>query len=240
MEKQEAIKQIPKRLLIFLIVVSIILLTGTISFMFLLNLSFPKAFIITLETMAFLYSPEGAAKIIGVLLTLFGVIFIWWTVWSISDIISQGDLSEYLKMRSFLSKMRKMKNHYIIAGGGREGEEIASKLKAKKKDYIIIEKDEKTAEKLKQKGYFVESKDVTDEEVLKEANISEAKVLILTLPEVEKNLLITITAKELNPKIEIYARCDKPSFASKLKRAGAKKVVVPEIEAANKILEEIF
>ena len=99
---------------------------------------------------------------------------------------------------------------------------------------------EKTAEKLKQKGYFVESKDVTDEEVLKEANISEAKVLILTLPEVEKNLLITITAKELNPKIEIYARCDKPSFASKLKRAGAKKVVVPEIEAANKILEEIF
>ena len=133
-----------------------------------------------------------------------------------------------------------MRNHYIIAGGGREGEEIASKLKARKKECIIIEKDEKTAEKLKEKGFFVENKDVTNEEVLKEANLKEAKALILTLPEVEKNLLVILTAKQISPETEIYARCDKPSFASKLKKAGAKVVVVPEIEAANKILDEIF
>lgn len=240
MAEKESIKQIPRKLLVFLIVISIILLTGTISFMFLLNLSFSKSFITTLETMAFLYHPEGTAKIIGVLLTLFGVILLWWTIWSIFDIISEGDLGEYLKTRSFFNKLRKMRNHYIIAGGGREGEEIASKLKARKKEYIIIEKDEKTAEKLKEKGFFVENKDVTNEEVLEEANLKQAKALILTLPEVEKNLLVTLTAKEISPETEIYARCDKPSFASKLKRAGAKKVVVPEIEAANKIIDELF
>jgi Trk K+ transport system NAD-binding subunit len=46
-------------------------------------------------------------------------------------------------------------------------------------------------------------------------------------------------ARELNKDIDIYARCDKPAFVSKLKKAGAKIVVVPEIVAADKIIDAI-
>ena len=59
------------------------------------------------------------------------------------------------------------------------------------------------------------------------------------MPETEKNLLVTMTAKELNPKIDVYARSDNPAFIEKLKKAGAKLVINPELAAAEKFLETI-
>lgn len=234
------IEKLPRRILTFFFLVSILLIFGTLSFKFLQDISFRDAFVMTLEILIFQSQDLfGVSRVLEIFLQLFGVILIWWASWSMFDIIWMGNLSEYLKIRGFLSKLEKMRKHYIIAGGGRVGEEIARGLAKANKKYIIIEKDELKLNKLKKKGFFAIHGDVTDESILKKANIKDARALILAMPETEKNLLVTMTAKEMRPDIEIYARADNPAFMTKLKKAGASYVIAPELVAAEKFLENI-
>lgn len=236
----EDVKNFPKKIIIFILLLLSLLAIGTFGFKFLLNLTFSESFITTLESFALVFHPEvGAAKFLGIFITLFGVILLWWTLWTIFDVLLEGNLREYLKISKFLSKLEKMRNHYIIAGGGRVGEEIAKNFSIQKKDYVIIEKDIPTFSRLKKEGFFAIHGDVTDENTLKKANILQARAIIIAMPETEKNLLVTMISKEINPNLDVYARCDKPAFVSKLKKAGAKIVIVPEIVAAEKLLESI-
>jgi voltage-gated potassium channel len=240
MSEKDIPKEIPWRIGILLVILLLLTTIGTIGFKFLLNKSFTEAFGITLETFAFVfYTGAGPARVLSIMLAVFGVIILWWALWSIFDLIFEGNITEYLKMHKVLSRMNKMKNHYIIAGGGRVGEEIAKSLAKAKKDVILIEKDEPTTIKLRKLGFLAIHGDVTDEKVLREANIMNAKSIILAMPETEKNLLVTMSVREINLNIEIYARADKPAFVSKLLKAGAKKVIVPELAAAEKFIEAL-
>lgn len=238
----DSVEDFPRRISVFVMLLAFLMIVGTISYKFLLNISFNDSFIRTLETLAFLFHPEGGGVIraFNLFLSLFGVILIWWALWGVFDLLLDGNLSKYLKIRRHLSKLRRMKNHYVIAGGGRVGQEIARKLKEEKKEYLIIERDDSTVDRLKRSGFTAVKGDVSDEDVLSEHNISKAKALILTLPETEKNILVTLTAKEIFPELYIYARADKPNCINKLKKAGADFVIVPELAAAEKMLYEIF
>ena len=235
------INEFPKRVLIFLILILALLLVGTLGFKFSMNLSLRNAFIMTLETLAFMFHAEsGFGKFLEIFLAIFGVFIIWWILWGLFDMLLAGNLGEYLKITKFLNKLKKMRQHYIIAGGGRVGEDIALHFCDNKKECLIVEKNEEVIKKLRKNTKFVVMQgDVTDENVLKQAKIQDAKAIILAMPETEKNLLVTMMAKELNPNIEIYARADKPAFVNKLKKAGAKVVIVPETVAAEKFLQEI-
>lgn len=237
------VRELPKRLQVFLFALIFLFAFGSISYMLVAKTSLKTGFMMTLESLVFMFHEEysgGLFKFIEIFLALFGVFLVWWTLWSVFDLLLEGDLSKYLKIRSHLSMLKKMKNHYIIAGGGRVGEEIAQKLRAEKKEYIIIERDAEVVSKLRKQGFLAVRGDVSDEEVLKEHNITKAKALVLTLPETEKNIMVALTAKEIHPDIYIYARADKPRCVSKLKKAGADFVIVPEIAAADKMLYEMF
>ena len=241
MEEKLKKLDVSKRIITFVVIVLSILIIGTAGFM-IIGFSLKDSFMMTLESLSFMFRTDsGAAKVLEILLAIFGVITLGWILTNFLEIFTSGSFTEYLKTSLLLSNMKKMRNHYIIAGGGRVGEEIASKLRKTKKQYIIIEKDSNKVEKLKKRGFNVITGDVTDSDYsdLIDAGIKNAKTIISTLPETEKNLLFTMSAKEINPKIDVFARADNPAFVSKLKKAGAKTVVVPEITAAERFLEAI-
>lgn len=236
----ESIAEIPQKIETFLIAIALLIIIGTLGFRFSSSNSFQESFLTTIDALIFeFHANEGFAKFLQITIALFGGIILWWAVWSLIDLLTNKTFSEYLNTRKLIRRIRKMREHYIIAGGGRVGEEIAEKLCKNKSSCVIIEKDEQKYEKLKAKGFHVILGDVEDEEVLKKAGIKNAKTLIVAMPETEKNLIVTISAKELNPQIEIHARADKPAFVSKLKKAGAKTVIVPELAAAEDILKNL-
>ncbi len=232
-------EEVKSRIFILIGLIVFIIAFGVIGFT-ILGHSVLQAVMLTFQSLAFMFELErGAAKILEIFLAIFGVMTLAWVFTNIFEIFTSGNFREYLKIREFSNTLNNMKKHYIIAGGGRVGEELASKLKSQGKQYIIIEKNLEAVSKLKKNKFLVMAGDVTDEEVLKKAKLVQAKTLILALPETEKNLLVTLTAKEITPDIEIIARADKPSFVSKLKKAGAKTVIVPELEAASKIFSSL-
>ncbi|KXB03756.1 hypothetical protein AKJ45_00710, partial [candidate division MSBL1 archaeon SCGC-AAA261F19] len=72
--------------------------------------------------------------------------------------------------------------------------------------------------------------DPTKEEDLEKAKIDKAKGLFATLPDDPDNILLTLSAKELNPNIRIIAKAESTEGAKHLRRAGAEAIVLPERE----------
>lgn len=81
--------------------------------------------------------------------------------------------------------------------------------------------------KADEKNLFIEG-DATEEEVLIDAGIRNAKAIITTLPEDPDNVYVVLTARELNPSITIISRASNESSVNKLKQAEANNVIMPE------------
>lgn len=235
--KIKEIEEFPRRLKIFLIVVVCLLTIGSLGFLIIDKSSFNESFFRTIQTLAFIFEDEPSIpeRLLEVFLAIVGVFLIWWVLWSIADMLLDGNLGKYLKTRLDNVKLDEMENHTIIAGGGRVGEEVAKILSSKKEKFVLTDVDSVIVNSLRKNKYLVIEGSAENESVLLEAGIKKAKKLVITLPKSETNIYITLAAKELNPNIEINARAENSKFVSKLKKAGAKLVVVPEIVAGDKL-----
>ncbi len=232
---------LPQQLKSLFILLLSLLFVGSLGYSLLRNVSFLEGFGLTLETLAF-YSMEPnntAEKVFGVLLLLYGVFVVWYFLWTVVDFFMEGHVSEYYRRLKLMTKVKSLKNHYIICGGGRVGEHLVELLNKKKQKYVIIEKGDHIIEEMKEKKYLVMKGDVLDEQVLIDAGIKKAKAIVAALPETEKNILITLTARELNPNIIIYARSHNSDLMSKLRKAGANHIVMPELVGAEEIMKKI-
>lgn len=235
------IDEFPRRLKIFFKVIVFLILFGTISFTVVSSVTIEDGFFRTLETLAFIFSDNSSfpERLLEIFLAIVGVFLVWWVLWSLADMLLDGNLQKYLNTKLHELNVSLMNNHVIIVGGGRFGSEIASNLESKKKKFLIIENSPDVVKTLKRKKYLVIEGNAEDDKVLIEAGVEKASKIILTLPKTEANILITLTSKEMNPKIEVFARAYEQKFVSKLKKAGAKTVIVPEIVAGDKLSELI-
>jgi Trk K+ transport system NAD-binding subunit len=76
--------------------------------------------------------------------------------------------------------------------------------------------------------------------VLRAVGISRARVLATVLPNDAANVFITLSARNMNPEIQIIARGEVPSTERKLKQAGANRVVLPAHIGADRIAHLIL
>ncbi len=70
--------------------------------------------------------------------------------------------------------------------------------------------------------------DSTDDDLLIQAGVERAKALITTLPADADNLFIVLSARSLNPHLQIISRASDGNSISKLKKAGADNVIMPD------------
>lgn len=228
-----------KRLVILFLLILAILGFGTIGFYLTESNTFVSSFVKTVEILSFSYEGEthDLAKIVKILLSLFGVIFFWIALWESFDIAVESKFINNFGEVNFMNQIKNLKNHYIICGGGRVGHHLADLLKKEKKPYVIVEKDEFIINQLRKKGHLVFEGDSLEEETLEEVKVKKAKALMSVLPESEKNILVILTAKEINKRLKIYARSNKEEYIKKMKKAGADFVVTPEISCAEELVK---
>jgi len=127
-----------------------------------------------------------------------------------------------------MNQVKKLKDHIIICGGGRVGVHVADVLARYGKAFIILDENAEAVEKLKREGHMAINADALDEKDLLKAGINNASHLLACLGEDGDNILLVLTAKELNPSITIAVRATTESTITKLKHAGAKHIVLPE------------
>lgn len=139
-----------------------------------------------------------------------------------------GIFSNYYRDNKLRRKIDKLKDHVVICGYGRNGKQAAIELLEHNVPIIILEKDGPTIDLLQKSDLLFIEGDATMEEVLMQANLKKAKALITALPVDADNLFVVLSAREINPKMTIISRASMDHSDSKLKRAGANNVIMPD------------
>ncbi|MFC1984082.1 potassium channel family protein [Chloroflexota bacterium] len=129
--------------------------------------------------------------------------------------------------------MEKMANnsqdHYIVCGIGTVGLHIISELYSTKRPCLMVDVNKKNIERaleVVQNGVFIEG-DATDNTTLLKAGIEKAKGLFAVTGDDNQNLVMTLTAKQLNPSLRVVARCNEIKNSGKIRKVGADAVVSP-------------
>ncbi|MFN4212895.1 MAG: cation:proton antiporter [Microgenomates group bacterium] len=133
-----------------------------------------------------------------------------------------------------------IKNHVIICGYGRVGNLIGRSLLLANIPYLAIDYNFHTVEKARKEGVNIIYGDPTDRDILDYAQIEEAKILILALPERHSQETIILTAKRLNPKIFIISRVHKEADGKRMRDLGVNLIISPEFEASLSIIKKIY
>lgn len=147
----------------------------------------------------------------------------------ISSYLFEGELQKIFKNIASKREMRKLNDHIIVCGYGKNGAMAVRELSAANKDFVVIERDGQVIEDVPEEKRirFINGNAILDE-VLIEAGIERASTVITALRDDSDNVFITLTARELNPKIKVIAKATEVTSEKKLYRAGAAHVVMPD------------
>jgi voltage-gated potassium channel len=232
--KLRNLSQFTKRIIVSTAVLISIFFLGSLGYILIEDLSFLDALFMTTITITTVgYGLVKELSVAGTIYTIF--LIIGGTGVAAYIIINIGEfiLSEFLMGRLENRRNKKMierlKNHYIICGLGRVGTEVAHELNKNKTDFIVIDNAEGPIEACRENKWLYIEGDASNDDVLIEAGIERAKGLFASLDTDSENVYVTLGAKSLNPDIFIVARAKAFETISKLEKAGADRVVSPQI-----------
>lgn len=174
-------------------------------------------------------SGNPAGRGFTIFIALFGIGTLTYILSNFTAFIVEGELNETFRRRKMEKIIKKFKDHYIVCGIEGVGFHIVRELYDTKRPHVIVDIDRKKIEKVLetfQERVYIEG-DATDSDTLLKAGIMEAKGLFAVSGDDSQNLVISLTAKQLNPNIRVVARCHDLKNIDKVKKAGADAVVSP-------------
>jgi voltage-gated potassium channel len=221
-----------KRFYIVAFVLLAIFLVGISGFMLIENWGFFDSFymtVITITTVGFgethPLSDAGRMFTAFLILGTFGTFA--YLISTITSLIASGELGREIKKYKIMDQINLMENHIVVCGMGRVGIQVANDLKTAGFQVLILEEKTQGKENLLAEFPFITG-DATRDEVLNQANIGKAHTLIACLPNDADNLFIVLSAKSINPGLQIISRASQRSSVAKIKMAGAKHVIMPD------------
>ena len=227
---------LPRRISYVFFIILFILVLGTVGFKMIggsntswLDALFMTATTITTVGYGDVIGLEG--KPIGKLFTILYVLFstgaILYVFTSLAAYIIEGELRKVFRQKSMERRIAKMKDHYVVCGIGMVGLYIVHELYQSKYKQILVDSDERKTEVLKVHGINLDLVvgDATENEVLETAMVRHAKGLFATTNSDNDNIVISLTARQLNPELRVIARCNDTKNIDKIRRAGADAVV---------------
>jgi voltage-gated potassium channel len=221
-----------ERLAILLAAICLLLAVGTAGYMATEGASLGYGFVWALDTVATVGSipdPDSTGgQIVKVALIVFGVGTLFYALVTVTEFFVAGHLSGLLEERRTLRKIESYEDHIIICGFGRVGRQAARDLRAAGRSFVVLDNNpEETREHAEAIGApFIEGSP-SDDEVLRSAGIMRAAGIMACVDSDAENIFITLTARELRGDITIVARASVEDSESKLRRAGADRIVSP-------------
>jgi len=221
-----------ERLAILLAAILFLLAAGTVGYMATEGASLGYGFVWSLDTVATVGSipdPESSGgQVVKVALIVFGVGTLFYALVTVTEFFVAGHLSGLLEERKTLKKIESFEDHIIICGFGRVGRQAARDLRVAGRSFVVLDNNpDETREHAEAMGApFVEGSP-SDDEVLRSAGIMRAAGIMACVDSDAENIFITLTARELRSDITIVARASVEDSESKLRRAGADRIVSP-------------
>lgn len=173
--------------------------------------------LVTLILTPFIYSRSGR---------------LWRLLRSRSNIFSSYDKN---KNQDF-----EMKDHIVILGFGRVGGWVGKSLVDHNIDFVVVDYNQDVINKCTKLGITAIYGDPSEKEVLDAANVKEAKVVVIAIPDRVSQESVIAHVQSVSPNVKIISRVHLDEDWEKLKLLRVDKLVQPEFEAATSIIKNIL
>jgi voltage-gated potassium channel len=154
---------------------------------------------------------------------------------AVFQLITEGELERVMGTKRMERRLEKLADHIIVCGYGRMGRILCQQLAQDGFEVVVIDSSQERRDEALAAGYIALCADATRDSVLQSAGVAAARSLASVLSSDALNVFITLTARGLNPKLQIVARGELPSTESKLEQAGADHTVLPAAIGAQRI-----
>ena len=146
---------------------------------------------------------------------------------TVQTVVEDEILRVFVRRRRMKARIDATRDHFILCGYGRVGREAASAFSGENVDVVVVDSAEPAVEIAGEDGLLAICRDATQNDSLHQAGIARARGLVAATGSDSNNVLITLTAKAINPNVTIVARADAVETRDKLRLAGADRVVTP-------------
>lgn len=221
-----------RRFQISLLMLLVLILMGSAGYMVLEQIGLVDAIymtVITISTVGFMevtpLSPEG--RMFTVALIILGVGVGAWAIRTGVEVSLGDTLWHSVQKRKMIKTINDLSGHYIVCGFGRIGRQIARDMELRNEPFVIIDHNPEKLDLIRERGFLHIAGDATHDETMAAAGIERAAGLVAALNSDADNVLAVLTARGLNPELLIVARAGDEKAESKLRRAGADRVVSP-------------
>lgn len=162
-------------------------------------------------------------------------------------VLAHSDLARRLDQRPNpfaelpMSTERKyLEGQVVLVGYGRVGRRIARALDARGIPYVVAEQNRELVEELRKANMAAVSGDASDPEVLVQAHIARAAMLVIATPDAVDVRRVADTARALNPGIEIVLRTHGEAESQMLRKDAIGTVFFGEEELAKGMTEHVL
>ncbi len=215
-----------------LVLLAIVLAGGTAGYVFIEGWSVWDALYMTVTTVSTVgyrevhpLSPAGQA--FTLLLIIIGVSTALYAFSAMAAVVVEGGWPKYLERWRYVRMINHLNDHYVICGYGRIGSIVATEFKRQNTPFVIVDRDAGKVAEANRRGHLAVEGDASREDTLKQLGIDKARGLVAAVGTDAENVYAVLTARVLKPELFIIARAEGEESSSKLKKAGADRVISP-------------
>ena len=185
--------------------------------------------ITTVATVGFreVHPLSGAGQAFTLFLIVSGGGTAFYTATLLATVIVEGGLHRRFERRRIERMLEDLRDHFILCGYGRIGSMIADELHQQKVPFVVIERSPERVQSVLLRGWLAVAADASRDEVLERVGIHRARGLIAAVGTDAENVYTVLTARVVRPDLFIVARVESDDAETKLRRAGADRVISP-------------
>jgi voltage-gated potassium channel len=215
-----------------LVLLTMVLAGGTGGYVAIEGWSTWDAFYMTVTTVATVGYREvhplsRAGQAFTMALIIVGVSTALYAFSAMAAVVVEGGWPKYLERWRYVRMINHLKDHYVICGYGRIGSIVASEFTRQHTPFVIVERNPERVAEANGRGHLAVEGDASREETLKQLGIDRARGLVAAVGTDAENVYAVLTARVLKPDLFIIARAEGEESSSKLKKAGADRVISP-------------
>lgn len=124
---------------------------------------------------------------------------------------------------------------FILFGYQKGGHEFVNVFEELKKSYVVVDYDPEVIETMEHRGINYLYGDATDIELLEEAGVARAKLIVSTITDFSTNSILLSHVEVTNPEAVVICEAENPRLAAKLYHQGASYVILPHYIGSEKI-----
>lgn len=185
--------------------------------------------VITITTVGYaeVHPLSGLGQAFTVLIILTGVGTFFYAFTLFMTLLTEGKWTERREHKRLARMLEDLTDHFIICGYGRMGEIIAREFARHNVPFVVIERNPERMHLAMEQGFVSVEADASNEDVLRRVHIDRARGLVAAVSTDAENVYAVLSARLLRPDLFIVGRAETDDARTKLKRAGADRVISP-------------